>query len=190
MTTGRSNLDDIGGEARGATRRHWVLFLLQGLVLIGLGVAAIAEPMVATTAISFFPGWLFLISGIVGLAGVFTAQRVPGFWWSVISALLAIAFGVYLVWRPLDGVLSLTVVVAIFFGAQGISQIVTAISQRRALPSWGWVLVAGIANIILAAIIWSGFPGSAEWALGLLFGINLLLWGAALVLTSLASRSA
>jgi uncharacterized membrane protein HdeD (DUF308 family) len=52
------------------------------------------------------------------------------------------------------------------------------------------VLASGIANIILAAIIWSGFPGTAEWALGLLFGINLLLWGVALVMTSLASRSA
>ena len=189
MTTGRSNFDEIEGEARGVTRRHWVLFLLQGLILIGLGVAAIAEPMVATTAITLFAGWLFLISGVVGLAGMFTAQRVPGFWWSSISALLAVVVGVYLIWRPLDGVLSLTVVVGILFGAQGISQIVTAIAQRRVLPSWGWVLVSGIANIILAAIIWSGFPGTAEWALGLLFGINLLLWGVALVMTSLYSRS-
>jgi uncharacterized membrane protein HdeD (DUF308 family) len=147
------------------------------------------RPIGAALAVALFAGWLFLISGIVGLAGVFTAQRVPGFWWTLISALLAIAVGIYLIWRPLAGVLSLTLAVALFFGAQGISQIITAIGQRRALPSWGWVLVAGIANIVLAAIIWSGFPGTAEWVLGLLFGINLLLWGVALIMTALACRS-
>ena len=86
-------------------------------------------------------------------------------------------------------VMTASLAVALFFGAQGISQIVTAVGQRRALPSWGWVLVAGIANIVLAAIIWSGFPGTAEWVLGLLFGINLLLWGIALVMTALTCRS-
>jgi uncharacterized membrane protein HdeD (DUF308 family) len=189
MTTASSNLNYIEGEVRDAIHRHWVLFLLQGLILIVLGVLAIGEPMVATLAVTLFAGWLFLISGIVGLAGVFTAQRVPGFWWALISALLSIAIGIYLIWRPLAGVLSLTLAVALFFGAQGISQIITAVGQRRALPSWGWVLVAGIANIILAAIIWSGFPGTAEWVLGLLFGINLLLWGIALVMTALACRA-
>lgn len=175
---------------RDAIHRHWVLFLIQGLILIALGFLSIGEPMVATIAVTLFAGWLFLIGGVVGLAGMFTAHRVPGFWWSLISALLAIAIGIYLIRRPLSGVLSLTLAVALFFGAEGIAQIITAIGQRRALPSWGWVLISGIANLILAAIIWTGFPGTAEWVLGLMFGINLLLWGFALVMTALASRSA
>ena len=190
MTATSPNLDYIEGEVRDAIHRHWVLFLIQGLILIVLGFLAIGEPMVATIAVTLFAGWLFLIGGVVGLAGMFTAHRVPGFWWSLISALLAIAIGIYLIWRPLAGVLSLTLAAALFFGAEGISQIITAIGQRRALPSWGWVLISGIANLILAAIIWSGFPGTAEWVLGLLFGINLLFWGFALVMTALASRSA
>jgi uncharacterized membrane protein HdeD (DUF308 family) len=115
MTT--ASPDYVENEVRDAIHRHWVLFLLQGLIMIGLGVLAIGEPMVATIAVTLFAGWLFLISGIVGLAGVFTAQRVPGFWWSLISALLAIAVGIYLIWRPLAGLLSLTLAVALFFGA-------------------------------------------------------------------------
>jgi uncharacterized membrane protein HdeD (DUF308 family) len=189
-TTGTTNLYDVEREVREAIHRHWVLFLIQGLILIVLGFLAIGEPMVATIAVTLFAGWLFLIGGVVGLAGIFTAHRVPGFWWSLISALLAIGIGVYLIRRPLSGVLSLTLAVALFFGAEGISQIITAIGQRRALPSWGWVLISGIANLVLAAIIWSGFPSTAEWVLGLMFGINLLLWGFALVMTALASRSA
>lgn len=185
-----SALDTVGLEVRDAIRRHWVLFLIQGLILIAFGLLAIGEPMVATLAVTVFAGWLFLFAGIIGLAGMFTAQRVPGFLWALITALLSIAIGIYLIWNPLTGVVSLTLAVALFFGAQGISHIITAIGQRRILPSWGWVFFAGIANLILAAIIWSGFPGTAEWVLGLLFGINLLFWGFELVMTALASRSA
>lgn len=177
---------DIGDTIR----RHWVLFLIQGIIMIVLGVLAIGEPMVASIAVALFAGWLFLFSGIVGLAGVFTARRVPGYWWGVLTALLGIVIGLYLILRPLRGVLTLTLAVALYFGAQGITQIITAIAQRTMLRSWGWVVFGGIVNIVLAAIIISGFPGTADWTLGLLFGINLLMWGFTLVMTALACRGA
>ena len=171
-------------------RRHWVLFLIQGIIMIVLGVLAIGEPMVASIAVTLFAGWLFLFSGIVGLAGVFTARRVPGFWWGLLTALLGIAIGLYLILRPLRGIVTLTLAVAIYFGAQGITQIIAAIEQRGMLRSWGWVVFSGIINILLAVIIISGFPGTAAWTLGLLFGINLLMWGFSLVMTALACRGA
>jgi uncharacterized membrane protein HdeD (DUF308 family) len=189
MTTSNPRLEDVGREAREAIRSHWVLFLIQGVIMIILGVLAVGEPMVATLAVTLFAGWLFLFSGIVGLAGIFTARRVPGFWWALIMALLAIVVGIYLIWRPLAGTLSLTLAVGAFFGAQGIVQIITAVWYHRALRSWVWMLITGIANVILALIIWGGFPGTAEWVLGLLFGINLLLWGFSLVMTAIACRA-
>src|SRR5215471_2847363 len=189
MTAANPRLEDVGHDVREAIRNHWVLFLIQGLIMVVLGIFAVAEPMVATLAVTLFAGWMFILSGIVGLAGVFTARRVPGFWWSLITALLAIAVGIYLLWRPLIGVLSLTLVVAAFFAAQGISLIITAIGHRGVLPSWGWLLFSGIIDLILAAIIFSGWPGTAEWTLGLLFGINLIMWGISLVMTALACRT-
>jgi uncharacterized membrane protein HdeD (DUF308 family) len=189
MTTSNPRLEDVGREARQAIRSHWVLFLVQGVIMIILGILAVGEPMVATLAVTLFAGWLFLISGIVGLAGIFTARHVPGFWWALITAILAILVGIYLIWRPLSGVLSLTLAVGAFFGAQGIVQIITAIGHHKVLQSWVWMLITGIANVILALIIWGGFPGTAEWVLGLLFGINLLLWGFSLVMTAIACRA-
>lgn len=188
MTMAHAQPDYIGRDVREAIRGHWGLFLIQGIIMIVLGVLAIAEPMVATIAVALFAGWLFLISGIVGLAGMFTAYRVPGFWWTLLWSLLGIIVGIYLIWRPLVGVLSLTLVVAAYFGAQGIVQIITAFEHRRALPSWGWLVVGGIVNLLLAAIILSGWPGTAGWTLGLLFGINLLIWGISLVMTAIACR--
>jgi len=189
MTTSNPRLEDVGQQAREAIRSHWVLFLIQGVIMIILGVLAVGEPMVATLAVTLFAGWLFLFSGIVGFAGMFTARHVPGFWWALITAVLAILVGIYLIWRPLSGTLSLTLAVGAFFGAQGIVQIITAIGHHKVLRSWVWMLVTGTANVILALIIWGGFPGTAEWVLGLLFGINLLLWGFSLVMTALACRA-
>lgn len=188
MTMANAQSATVGRDVREAIRGHWGLFLIQGLIMIVLGVLAIGEPMVATIAVALFAGWLFLISGIVGLASMFTTRRMPGFWWTLISSLLAIIVGIYLIWRPLVGVLSLTLVVAAYFGAQGIVQIITSIEHRRVLPSWGWMVFGGVVNLLLAAIILSGWPGTAEWTLGLLFGINLLMWGISLVMTAIACR--
>jgi uncharacterized membrane protein HdeD (DUF308 family) len=189
MTVTNPQFEDVGREMREAFRKHWVLFLIQGVIMVILGVVAVAEPMVATLAVTLFAGWLFLISGIVGLAGMFTAQKMPGFWWALVTAILAIVVGLYLIFRPLSGTLSLTLALGAFFGAQGIVQIINAVSHQRKLRSWVWLLFTGICNVILALIIWAGFPGTAEWVLGLLFGINLLLWGFSLIMTATACRA-
>jgi len=189
MTVANPRLEEFGQDVREAIRSHWVLFLIQGLIMVVLGLLALFEPMIATLAVEIFAGWLFLVSGIVGLVGVFTARRVPGFWWGLVTALLALALGLYLIWRPLAGILSLTLAVAAFFSAQGIVQIITAIEHRSVLPSWIWMLVGGVVNLILAVIILSGWPGTAAWTLGLLFGINLFMLGLSLVMTALACRA-
>jgi uncharacterized membrane protein HdeD (DUF308 family) len=180
---------DYERDTREAIRSHWILVLIEGLILAVLGVLALAEPMIASVAVTIFAGWLFLVGGAIGLIGVFTAHRVPGFWWGLITALLSLAAGVYLLWQPLAGTLSLTLVVAAFFAAEGVLQIIFAAGHRNVIDSWIWMAVAGVANLILAAILFSGWPGTAAWALGILFGINLLMWGLALVMTALACRA-
>jgi len=189
VTTASPQMADVAADVRNAVRRHWVLFLVQGIIMIVLGFLAVARPMIATLAVEIFAGWLFLVGGVVGLAGIFTAWKTPGFVWGLIRAVMAILIGILLLWRPLAGVLTLTLLLAAFFAAQGITQIIAALTQRAALPgSWGWVLVSGIIDLILAAIIISGWPGTAAWVLGLLVGVNLIMSGVALVVTALACR--
>src|SRR5262249_30558741 len=133
MTAANARLEEVRHDAREAIRSHWVLFLIQGLIMVVLGLLALFEPMIATLAVEIFAGWLFFVSGIVGVVGMFKARRMPGFWWGLITALLALALGLYLIWRPLAGILSLTLAVAAFFSAQGIVQIITAIEHRSVL---------------------------------------------------------
>src|SRR4029077_15051005 len=172
-------------------REHWTLFLVEGIILVVLGVLAIIIPPLATIAVTIFLGWLFLISGIVGLVTTFWARHAPGFWWSLLSAVLAIAAGIVLLGWPVRGAVSLTLLLIVFFIIEGVLSIMYAFEHKKELSGrWGWMLVSGIIDLILAAIIWGGLPGTAEWALGLLVGINMLFGGSARVALALQPRSA
>ena len=190
MTIDQQNAERMGRALAGAIHEHWALFLIEGIILVILGIAAIALPPIATLAFTIIIGWVFLISGVVGLFTTFWARHVPGFWWSLISAIIGIAAGVVLLLWPITGTLSLTLVLIAFFIVEGIVSIMYAIEHRNQLTGqWGWMLLSGIIDLILAAIIFAGLPGTAVWALGLLVGINMLFGGAALIAMALASRN-
>jgi uncharacterized membrane protein HdeD (DUF308 family) len=173
-----------------AIHEHWALFLIEGIVLVILGIAAILLPVIATITFTILIGWLFLISGVVGLiTTLWMRDRVPGFWWSLLSAVIAIAAGVVLLIWPISGSLSLTLLLTAFFIVEGVVSIMYAIEHRNQLSGrWGWMLLSGIVDLILAAIIIAGLPGTALWALGLLVGINLLFGGTAMIGMAFAAR--
>src|ERR1700742_3015018 len=184
------DMSKLQSEMSAAVRERWKAFLFEGILLVILGLAAIIVPPLASLAVTIFLGWLFLISGIAGLALTFWARQMPGFWWSLISALLAIAAGFVLLTRPFQGTLTLTIVVGVYFLAEGVATIMYALEHRRELSQrWSWLLVAGLMDIIIAAIIIAGLPGSALWAVGLLVGINLLFGGATLIGVALAAHA-
>jgi uncharacterized membrane protein HdeD (DUF308 family) len=171
-------------------REHWVLFLVEGIVLVLLGVLAIVVPQVATLAVAIFLGWLFLISGVAGLVTTFMARHAPGFWWSLISAVLAIAAGLVLLARPVVGAVSLTLLLIVFFVIEGVASIMYALEHKKDMSGqWGWMLVSGIIDLVLAVMIWAGLPTTAEWALGLLVGINMVFGGTALIAMAMHARN-
>src|SRR6195952_2086590 len=173
-----------------AVREHWKAILIEGILLAILGLAAMIIPPLASLAVTIFLGWMFLISGVAGLVLTFWARRMPGFWWSLISAVLAIGAGIILLAQPVQGTLTLTIVVGAYFLAEGVATIMYALEHRRELSErWSWMLVSGILDILISAIIIAGLPGSAEWALGLLVGVNLLFGGASLIGMALAARN-
>jgi uncharacterized membrane protein HdeD (DUF308 family) len=134
-------------------------------------------------------GWLFLISGLVGAITTFMMRRAPGVWWSLVSGILAIAVGVVMLLSPLSGVLTLTLLLITFFIIEGVVSIMFALEHKRELSGrWGWMLASGIIDLILAAIIIEGLPGTAAWALGLLVGINMVFGGTALIGMALHAR--
>jgi uncharacterized membrane protein HdeD (DUF308 family) len=184
-------LNKLQAKVNAAVREHWKAFLFEGILLSIIGLAAMIVPPLASLAITIFLGWMFLISGVAGLVATYWARNMPGFWWSLISAALAVLAGGILLARPMQGVLTLTIVLGAYFLAEGVATIMYALEHRRELSGrWSWLLVAGLMDIIIALFIIAGLPGSAEWAIGLLVGINLLFGGATLIGMALAARNA
>lgn len=184
-------LNELQSKMRAAVREHWKAFLVEGILLAILGLAAMIVPPLAGLAVTIFLGWMFLVSGIAGLVITIWARAMPGFWWSLVSAALAVLAGGILLARPLQGLFTLTVVVGVYFVAEGVATIMYALEHRRELSGRSsWLLIAGLMDILIAFFIIAGLPGSAEWAIGLLVGINLLFGGATLIGMALAARNA
>ncbi len=187
------NSGDINQLQRALTqsvRDHWALFLVEGIVLVVLGMLAIVIPQIATLAVAIFLGWLFLISGVVGLITTFMARHAPGFWWALLSAVVAIAAGLLLVEWPVSGAISLTYLLIAFFVIEGVVSIMYALEHKKELSGrWAWMLVSGIIDLILAVMILAGLPSTAAWALGLLVGINMLFGGTSMIAMALHARS-
>jgi uncharacterized membrane protein HdeD (DUF308 family) len=185
------DLNELRAKMRETVRAHWKAFLFEGILLAVMGCAAVILPQVASLAVTILLGWLFLIMGIGGLIATFWAREMPGFWWSLISAALAVLAGGILLARPMQGVLTLTIVVGAYFLAEGVATILYALEHRRELSErWSWLLIGGAMDIIIAGLIIAGLPGSAEWAIGLLAGLNLMFGGATLIGMALAARKA
>jgi len=172
-----------------AVKAHWKAFLFEGILLAVLGIAALILPPLASLAITIFLGWMFLISGIGGLIVTYWARAMPGFWWSLISAALAVLAGMLLLARPMQAVLTLTIVLGAYFLAEGVTTIMYALEHRRELSGrWSWLLISGLVDIAIAFMVITGLPSSAEWAIGVLVCINLLFGGATLIGMALAER--
>jgi uncharacterized membrane protein HdeD (DUF308 family) len=168
---------------------HWRTFVIEGAVLMLLGAGAIVLPQIATFALALFLGWLFLIGGVIGLAATVMARQAPGFWWSLISAVASIVAGALFIRAPLGGEISLTFILTAFLVADGFFMIMFGIEHRRQLTKrWQWLVVNGVLDLILAAIVVLALPGSVTWVLGLVVGIDLLFGGSTLVALALATR--
>jgi uncharacterized membrane protein HdeD (DUF308 family) len=172
-------------------REHSTFFLVEGIVLLILGALAILLPPIATLAVTIILGWIFLVSGMIGWMTTFGARGAPGFWWSLLSAILATGAGLVLLLQPASGAVSLTALLIVVFVIEGMATIAYAFEHRHELSGrWEWMLFSGIIDLLLAFIILAGFPGTALWALGIMVGVNLIFGGAALVGIALHARQA
>jgi uncharacterized membrane protein HdeD (DUF308 family) len=190
MSTNEADLARIQSSLANSLHTHWRLFLTEGIVLLALGVLAIVVPPIATIAVEVLIGWLLALSGIVGLVATLRMRAAPGFWWSMVSAVLGIVAGIVLLRWPLSGALSLTLILTVFLVIEGLATILYALEHKREVSGrWGVMLVSGIIDLFLAGMIFAGLPGTAAWAIGLLIGINLVFGGSALIAMALHARN-
>ena len=171
---------------RETVRRHSLLYLIQGVLMLVTGVLALIYPWIASVTIVRLLGWFLIISGVLQGIGLISAREVPYFWLEVISAVLAIVIGLLLL-RHIDaGILFFGVLFIVYFMIEGILKTMFALTIRP-LPNWGLVLASGLIGIALSVYLWTNLSTTGSmWMLGVLLGILLVVEGTAL--TSLAWR--
>ena len=176
-------------EAKRQIADNWGWFLALGLLLMLAGAAAIAFPLLSTVATKIALGWIFLIAGVVLVVHAFSIQGWRGFILGLLVGALYIVAGGWLAFFPFTGIITLTILLAALFLAEGVLEVIMAL-RVRPHEGWGWLLISGLIAIAVGAMIAVELPTSAAWAIGLLTGINLLSSGISFVVLALAGRRA
>jgi uncharacterized membrane protein HdeD (DUF308 family) len=153
--------------------RRWLT--ITGVAAIVAGALAILIPAVASVTVAIFIGWLLVVVGAIMLSNAW-ALRIEGRGWRILHALLTIVAGICLITFPLTGTLTLTFFLAAWLFAIGAIHMMWA-WRLRGRPEAGWVALDGALSLILGLLIAVNLPSSADWAIGLLVGVNLLFFG-------------
>src|SRR6516225_8679246 len=164
---------------RQTVKRHSLWYLVQSALMICASILALVYPALSSVAVVFFLGWLLIISGILQGISLIGARDVPHFWLQLVSVVLFLIVGVLFLRNPGESLLTLTLLLIVFFMVEGISKVIFSLTIRP-FPNWGWVLLSGIVGIVLAFYLWASIPVSAAWLLGVLLGIELICEGAAI----------
>ena len=169
-------------------RHRWGWFLALGIVLILLGIAALAYVPAATLGSVFALGWLMIFSGIVEGIYAFHVRGWRGVSLHLLGAVLGVVLGLIVVTHPVAGALAFTLVIAAFLTVIGLFRTISAIQMRY--RSWGWVVFDGIITLVLGLALSVSWPVSAIWFLGFALGIELILRGWTTIMFALVVRAA
>lgn len=164
-------------------QKHRGFLIFEGIVFILLGMLGVALPVLYTFTIELLIGSLLVAGGLVQTYRAIAARHAPGFGWSLFNGLLSVAVGLMLIFNPVSGVVSLTILLMIFFFIEGIAKIFFGY-QLKGISSWGWIIFSGLISLAMGAIILTGLPQISLWVIGLLVGINMIFFGFSLLFLS------
>ena len=170
-------------------RASWIWLAILGAISLIGGILALINPFAATLAAVFLAGWTFLLFGLIQIIHAFRVRGWPGFLWSLLLGVLTVAVGVSLLFNPVSGALSLTLLVAILFLVLGAVKIMYGLSLRP-VSGWGFAALSGVISVLLGVMILADYPWSATAILGVLLAIELLSNGIFLLMIALGLRKA
>src|SRR5262249_16474515 len=142
---------------RETVRRYSTWYLIQGVLMVIAGIVALLYPFVSSVALVLFLGWILIISGIVQGISLIGTQNAPNFWLQLVSVVLSIIVGVLFLRRPEEAVVTLALLLIVFFMVEGFAKLKFSLTIRP-LPNWGWVLASGIVGILLSLYLLANSP--------------------------------
>lgn len=169
-------------------KRSWPWFLVLGILSALGGIFAFVHPGIASLAVVYWVAWMFMIYGVAQLIHAMTMKAWSGFLEAALLGVIALLLGIAILLNPLAGAISLTALVAVLFLVYGIVKVLIAFRIRGA-ANWIWMFLSGLISILIAVLVFTGFPWPGLALLGILLGVELLANGIALIFTGFALRS-
>ena len=163
------------------------LLIFLGVVTVIFGVVAIGSPLITGVAVAVFVGFLLLASGVAQIVHALKSKQWGTGFWGTVIGVLGVTAGLLMIFRPLVGLVTMTMLLAIYFLVDGISEIIAAFKIKPD-QGWGWVLFNGIIAVLLGLMIWRQWPVSGAWAIGLLVGIHILITGWSMIILGSGAR--
>jgi uncharacterized membrane protein HdeD (DUF308 family) len=161
--------------------------ILWGVVLVAFGMLAIGEPFLAAIALATFIAWLLILVGVVHCMLAFHAHSGTSLGWKLLVGVAYIFIGGYLLFRPVAGVATLTLMLAFLFMFEGVLDFMLWWKSRKADGAF-WILVDSIITLALGGMIYVHWPSSSVWAIGTLVGLSMIISGVTRIMLSLAVR--
>lgn len=163
--------------------RNWYIF--QGIIFLLAGVLAIVLPVLSAIGFEIIAGAVLFVSGVVQIIAAYRSQM---HWWVWLSGGLSIVVSGLMLLYPIAGTIALASLLAAFLLLEGIFEILLSL-EIRPLKNWGWILFSGIVSLLLAILLFLNWPGTTVWFLGVVVGINLLLYGFSILSLTLTTRN-
>lgn len=187
MNTADNALSGVFTSLAAELRRQWGWLLALGIVLLVLGLLAVVDSVTATVVSMLYIGWILVVAGIFFAVQAFRFRAHGHLFLHLLNAALALVIGAILVRNPVAAAVTLTLLLAAYFVVAGVFRIVSALSVR--VPGWGWGLLNGVITLILGIMVWSQWPVSGLWVIGLFVGIDLIVIGWSQIMTAFAARA-
>ena len=147
-----------------------------GFAVMLLGMLAIMAPFVTGVAITGLVAVLITAAGLAMTAYAFKAGSFGKGLLQLLFGGITVICGIAMFLTPMLSMYTLTGLLIAYFVVDGVFAIFSGV-RGRPTPGWGWVIVSGIASVVLAVLLWRQWPASGNFAIGLLVGIRLIFTG-------------
>jgi len=180
-----TTMDNV--SVRGIAQKSIGWSIAFSVLLIVVGLLAIATPLMAGVAVTSIVGWLIVFGGVMHLVFAWHVRAAGDYIWELLIGILYLVVGEFVVWHPLAGLVGLTLVLSGYLLAKGIFELMLGF-RMRPVPGSGWLLVDAVISLLLAGMIWWHLPSSSAWVVGTLVGFGILFSGISRLALSLAAK--
>lgn len=177
----------LGVELAREVKRTSLWYIVLGMVMIVVGVFALARPMVAGLALTVVVGWVLILAGAMQVVHCFMARSGGGFLFRLVLGLLYALAGLFILNNLYEGLAALTVVLGFVILMGGILRILVA-RAMTGVPGVGWLLFSGVVSIALAILIFARLPSSSEFIIGLFVGLDFIFGGWSMISVAVSAR--